>query len=75
MQSAVFNQPQPSSWPLFTTVETVRQRFAPGTHIMVAIGGWSDTAGFAEAAKSDVSRKRFAQNIRAMLDDTGADGQ
>lgn len=75
MHSEIFNQDQPSTWPLFTTVEAVRQQFAPGTAIMVAIGGWGDTNGFSEAAATELTRKRFAQNVRAMVDATGADGQ
>lgn len=75
MQSSIFNQAQPSAWPLFTTVETVRSQFATGTSIMVAIGGWGDTAGFSEAAASDTSRKLFAKNLKAMVDSTGADGE
>ena len=75
MQSSIFNQAQPSTWPLFTTVETVRSQFAKETSIMVAIGGWGDTAGFSEAAASDTSRKLFAKNVKAMVDSTGADGE
>ena len=73
MQSSVFNQVEPSSWPLFTTVKETRSQFAPGTQIMVAIGGWGD-AGFSAAAKTDKTRKLFAKNVRAMIDATGADG-
>lgn len=75
MQSSIFNQAQPSTWPLFTTVETVRSQFAKGTSIMVAIGGWGDTAGFSQAAASDTSRKLFAKNVKAMVDSTSADGE
>ncbi|KAE8446153.1 hypothetical protein EG329_012526 [Mollisiaceae sp. DMI_Dod_QoI] len=74
MQSSTFNQPNPTLWPLFTTVEEVRSKFAPGTAIMVAIGGWGDTAGFSEAAKTVKSREVFAKNVKAMVDVTGADG-
>ena len=42
---------------------------------MVAIGGWGDTAGFEVAAATDGTRKRFARNVRAMVDATGADGK
>ncbi|KAI2479838.1 Chitinase 18-4 [Pyrenophora tritici-repentis] len=76
MSTSLFNEPEPSTtWPLFTTVDTVRSQFAPGTVVMVAIGGWGDTASFCEAAKDDSSRKRFARNIAAMINDTGADGK
>ena len=74
MQSKTFNVDNQTEWPLFTTVEAVRPKFSPGTAIMVAIGGWGDTQGFSVAAKTDESRKRFATNVKAMLDATGADG-
>ncbi|RMZ72533.1 chitinase 18-4 [Pyrenophora seminiperda CCB06] len=74
MPSSVFNEPEPSNWPLFTTVETVRSQFTPETAVMVAIGGWGDTSSFSEAAKTPAARKRFARNIAAMIEDTGADG-
>jgi GH18 family chitinase len=75
MRPGAFNIPNASEWPLFTTVEKVRSQFASGTAIMVAVGGWGDTAGFSAAAKSESSRKLFAQNIRKMLHETGADGE
>ena len=76
MQSSIFNQKDaPASWPLFTTVTEARTKFAEGTAIMVAIGGWGDTNGFSKAAETDDSRKLFARNVKAMVDHTGADGQ
>ena len=75
MSSATFNQVNPSSWPLFTTVETVRSQFPDGTAIMVAIGGWGNTAGFEVAAATATSRKLFARNVKLMVDATGADGK
>jgi GH18 family chitinase len=73
MQSSTFNKENPSAWPFFTTVEDVRSKFAKGTSIMVAIGGWGDT-GFPTAAATEDSRKLFAKNVRAMVEHTGADG-
>lgn len=76
MRSSIFNSPDVvSEWPLFTTVEAVRPRFANGTAIMVAIGGWGDTQGFSEAAKTESGRKLFARNVKAMVERTGADGK
>ena len=75
MSSATFNQVNPSSWPLFTTVETARSHFPDGTAIMVAIGGWGNTAGFEVAAATARSRKLFAHNVKLMVDATGADGK
>jgi GH18 family chitinase len=74
MQSSVFNQENPSAWPLFTTVDEVRSKFAAGTSIMVAIGGWGDNH-FAKAASTNESRQRFARNVQAMVESTGADGK
>ena len=74
MPSAAFNRPDASDWPMFTSVETVRTQFAKGTAIMVAIGGWGDTAGFSEAAATQAGRERFAKNVKAMIARTGADG-
>ena len=71
----MFNQPEPPSWPLFTLVESVRPLFADGTAIMVAVGGWGDTAGFEMAAATDRTRKLFARNVKLMVDATGADGK
>ena len=75
MSPATFNQAKVSSWPLFTTVETARSQFSDGTLIMVAIGGWGNTAGFDVAAATETTRKLFAHNVKLMVDATGADGK
>jgi GH18 family chitinase len=75
MQSSAFNVPGATEWPLFSTVQEVRSRFALGTAVMIAIGGWGDTEGFSKAATTDTSRKLFAQNIKKMIEETGADGK
>jgi GH18 family chitinase len=75
MRAATFNEENPTSWPLFTTVEEVRPKFSKGTAIMVAIGGWGDTEAFSIAAANDTTRKLFARNVRNMIKDTGADGK
>ena len=75
MRPNIFNEKKPSSFPLFTIVEEVRPKFSKGTYIMVAIGGWGDTEGFEVAAASRSSRKLFAQNVKKMVDVTGADGK
>ena len=75
MRSEVFNVPDQREWPLFTTIDEVRPKFKGGTKIQVAIGGWGNTDGFSQAAKTEESRKLFAANVKAMLDATGADGK
>ncbi|KAF2728943.1 glycoside hydrolase [Polyplosphaeria fusca] len=74
MRSATFNDANPNEWPLFTTVNATRDKFAPGTKIMIAIGGWGDTQGFADAARTAQTRTLFAENIARMVSATGADG-
>ena len=74
MRSEIFNEPDPSSWPLFTTVEEIRPEFVEGTKIMVAIGGWGDTDSFSKAAKTEGCRALFARNVARMVKETGADG-
>jgi GH18 family chitinase len=75
MPSAHFNLKEVSDWPLFTTVDEVRSKFAEGTKIMIAIGGWGDTVGFSKAATTVNTRRLFAKNVKAMVDATGADGK
>jgi GH18 family chitinase len=74
MTSGTFNDPDRSEWPLFLTVEATRAKFAPGTKILVAIGGWGDTIGFSVAALTPETRTMFAQNVARMVAATGADG-
>lgn len=74
MGPSTFNAQNVTDWPLFTTVDEVRRKFPTGTAVMVAIGGWGDTQGFSEAAATEESRKVFAQNVKKMVDQTGADG-
>lgn len=74
MNSAIFNEPGRREWPLFTTVDEVRSQFIPGTKVMVAIGGWGDTDGFSEAARTEKSRELFADNVAKMVLATDADG-
>ena len=75
MKSDLFNEDSPSEWPLFTDVQSVRTKFTDKTSVMIAIGGWGDTKGFSRAAATEGSRKAFADNVKAMLDETGADGK
>lgn len=73
MRAEVFNNPKPTGWPLFTTVSATRDKFASGTKVMVAIGGWGDTS-FTEAASTEEGRDLFSRNVGKMVNETGADG-
>jgi len=75
MRPAVFNEAQPTSFPLFTTVEKTRSQISQRTAIMIAIGGWGDTEGFEVAAATNDTRKLFAKNVKKMVEATGADGK
>ena len=48
---------------------------APGAKVMVAIGGWGDTQGFSEGARTEEGRKAFARNVGRMVESVGADGK
>ncbi|KAG5985454.1 hypothetical protein E4U55_000016 [Claviceps digitariae] len=75
MRSDVFNfEGKEPEFPLFTTVERTRRKFHPDTKIMVAIGGWGDSEGFETACRDESSRKRWCNNVKHMIDSTGADG-
>ncbi len=74
MNSAIFNDPARTDWPLFTTVDEVRAQFPATTKVQVAIGGWGDTVGFSAAARDDKTRKVFSENVARMVAATGADG-
>ncbi|KAK0669140.1 glycoside hydrolase superfamily [Cercophora samala] len=74
MSPGVFNEPGGMDWPLWTTVEEVREKFPKETKVLIAIGGWGDTIGFSVAALTDETRKTFAENVASMVRVTGADG-
>lgn len=71
----LFNDENATTYPLFTTVEEVRTKFAPNTKVLVAIGGWGDTEGFEVAAKTEGSRGRWAKGVAKMVEKLGADGE
>lgn len=70
----LFNSDSPPSFKPFESPDSMRKRFSPNTKLMIAIGGWGDTAGFSAGAKDDTTRERFAKNVASMLDDNGFDG-
>ena len=73
--SGALNEVEPLTWDLFDTVANVRSKFAPGTAVIIAIGGWVDDGGFSVAAATEGSRRLFAQNVTKLVDETGADGR
>ncbi|KAL4781798.1 glycoside hydrolase superfamily [Aspergillus varians] len=73
-KSTDFNGDSPPAFQPFEPVSTMRNRFADDTKVLIAIGGWGDTAGFSKGAKDEASRKQYAKNVAAMLDSSGFDG-
>lgn len=72
--SSLFSSNPAGQYTPFQPISSIRSRFANGTKVMIAIGGWGDTAGFSEGAKDEASRTLYARNVAAMLDGVGADG-
>lgn len=64
----------PEEYPLFMTVDEVRAEFPPSTKVSVAIGGWGDWKGFQEGSRTEEARKKWAEQVKIMVDRTGADG-
>lgn len=58
----------------FEAVSQFKSRFPSDTKIMIALGGWGDTAGFSAGAKDNATIQTYAKNVAAMLDSVGADG-
>lgn len=56
------------------SVDTIRQKFGASTKVMVAVGGWADTAGFSTGVADDNAISTYASGVKAMLDQLGADG-
>ncbi|KAE9985058.1 hypothetical protein BLS_000085 [Venturia inaequalis] len=72
--STNFTVANTSAFVPFESVSKVRTRFGNSTKVMIAIGGWGDTAGFSIGAKTNESRALFAKNVKKMLLETGANG-
>ncbi|CAI7664394.1 unnamed protein product [Penicillium pancosmium] len=73
-KTTLFNSDSAPSFTPFQPVDDMRKRFSPDTKLMIAIGGWGDSAGFSTGSKDDASRKRYAKNVASMLDANGFDG-
>ena len=54
-------------------ISTVRSEY-PNAKVMIAVGGWGDTVGFTQISKTSDGITRFANDVKTMLQNTGADG-
>jgi chitinase len=66
--SSLFSADPAGEYVPFQPVEEIRALFSNGTQVCLALGGWGDTAGFSEGAKTPESRARFAKNVADTLD-------
>lgn len=73
-KTTLFNSATLGDYVPFEDISTVRSRFDENTKLMIAIGGWGDTAGFSEGAATNESRRLFAKNVVALCDKFGFDG-
>lgn len=71
--SSLFTTEPSGVYTPFQPLDEIRAMFDDGTKVCMAIGGWSDTAGFSEGAKTSKSRKLFAKNVAKTLDRLGYD--
>ncbi|KAH7152886.1 glycoside hydrolase superfamily [Dactylonectria macrodidyma] len=71
--SSLFTTEPSGVYTPFQPLDEVRALFDDGTKVCMAIGGWGDTAGFGEGAKTSKSRKLFAKNVAATVKRLGYD--
>ncbi|KAM5349385.1 hypothetical protein ACJ41O_005890 [Fusarium nematophilum] len=71
--SSLFAAEPAGEYKPFQPVKDVRAMFDDGVQVCLAIGGWADTAGFGEGAKTTASREKFAKNVANTLDRLGYD--
>lgn len=71
--SSLFVSPAGNYTP-FESVSSMRSRFDNGTKVLIALGGWGDTAGFSAGAATESSRTNYAKNVASMVTSLGFDG-
>lgn len=54
-------------------LDQVRALFDEGTKVCMAIGGWGDTSGFSAGSASEETRKTYAKNVAAAVEQLGYD--
>lgn len=57
----------------FMPLDQVRALFDEGTKVCMAIGGWGDTSGFSAGSASEETRKTYATNVAAAVEQLGYD--
>ncbi|KAF4994059.1 hypothetical protein FDECE_13238 [Fusarium decemcellulare] len=71
--SSLFAAEPAGKYEPFKPLKEIRALFDDDVQVCMAIGGWADTVGFGEGAKSDATRRKYAKNIADTLDRLGYD--
>ncbi|KAH7132994.1 glycoside hydrolase superfamily [Dactylonectria macrodidyma] len=71
--SSLFASDPAGQYTPFKSVSDIRLLFNEGAKVCLAIGGWADTAGFSEGAKTPESRQAYAKNVADTIDEFGFD--
>ncbi|KAF7542447.1 hypothetical protein G7Z17_g11554 [Cylindrodendrum hubeiense] len=71
--SSLFTTEPAGVYTPFKPLAEIRPLFDADAKVCMAIGGWGDTAGFSEGAKTSKSRKTFAKNVASTLERLGYD--
>ncbi|KAI1393386.1 carbohydrate-binding module family 18 protein [Hypoxylon trugodes] len=71
--SSLFTAEVAGTFEPWMSVDQIRAMFDRGAQVGIAIGGWGDTAGFSAGAKTDASRKTYAQNVAKMVEENNFD--
>ncbi|KKF93108.1 Chitinase 1 [Ceratocystis platani] len=73
-ESLVFTTDPIGKYEPHVKLDTVRQMFDENVKISMSIGGWGDTVGFREGARSPEARALYAKNIADTVTRLGYDG-
>ncbi|KAI0601549.1 family 18 glycosyl hydrolase [Biscogniauxia sp. FL1348] len=71
--SSIFTTSPAGEYTPFMSVTEVRAMFDEGVKVGIAIGGWSDNAGFGEGSQTQETRMTWAKNVADMCVKYGFD--
>jgi chitinase len=72
--SSLFTSTSPPVYKPFLPVADIRRRLAPNATVLLAIGGWGDTAGFSSVGTDKDAQDTYARSVASLLHTQGFDG-
>jgi GH18 family chitinase len=72
--SSLFTSTSPPAYKPFLPVADIRKRLAPNATVLLAIGGWGDTAGFSSVGTDKYLQDNYARHVASLLHTQGFDG-